>query len=336
LSSPPALSSVAIKRAAEAVGFTLVGLAPAEPLDPAPLRRWLASGYAAQLAMGADINRRLDPTAVLPGARTVLVLGIPYGSPASRAAPSAIADYARGRDYHYTHRDRMRLLRHRLMALAPGLHSYACVDAGAAMEKAWAERAGLGFIGKNGLVINRSFGSRFTLSLMVINCPVDSYDEPHPRLCGPCQSCQAVCPTAALPLPGVVDARRCLAYHTVENHGHIPSAIAARLGPRVFGCDACQAVCPFNSVLPAGDPRQAPRPLGLMDALAIAALTPAEFAVLVAGTPMRRMGYHGLRRNACLSLGSTRAPGARAVVERLALDPSPLVSEAARWSLPRL
>ena len=291
--------------------------------------------------MSQRLRERLDPSAVVPGAKTVLVLAIPYGDGEPQCGPGSqavIARYARGRDYHYAHRDRMRLLRGHLRRLAPSLRSYSCVDAGAAMEKAWAERAGVGFIGKNGVVINPRLGSWFTLSLMVLDCAVDAYDSPHPRLCGTCDRCLSACPTGAFPSPGVVDARRCLSYHTVENHAQIPDEIAARLGARVFGCDACQAICPFNAEgVPPGDPRQAARPLGTMDAAAIAALAEASFAELASGTPMRRIGYHGLRRNACLSLGATREVKARPLLERLARDDSSaLVRDAAGWALTRL
>ena len=328
-----------VRASARACGFALVGLAPAEPLDPAPLVYWLDRGYCADLAsMRKRIQERLNPAAVVPAAQTVIVLGIPYGPGESSAQHGqVIARYARGRDYHYAHRDRMRALRSRLLALDPSLRSYACVDAGAAMEKAWAERAGLGFIGKNGVVISRSHGSWFTLSLMVIDRPVDSYDQPHPRLCGTCEKCLAACPTRAFPSPGVVDARRCLSYHTVENTAEIPDEIRANLGRQVFGCDLCQEVCPFNQGdLPLGDPRQAARPLGHMTANEIARLTRAEYDQLASGTPMRRIGYNGLRRSACLSLGTTSECGSIDLLERLTSDASPLVSEAAKWALLRI
>ena len=326
-----------VRAAAHACGFALVGLAHAEALDPQPLLDWLAQGYAAELsAMRRRTAERLDPGAVMPGARTVLVLGIPYGKGEALAAPT-IARYARGRDYHYAHRDRMRALRGCLCAIDPSLRTYACVDAGAAMEKAWAERAGLGFIGKNGLAISRGHGSWFTLSLMVLDRAVDAYDRPHPRLCGDCEKCLAACPTFAFPSPGVVDARRCLSYHTVENHGEIPAEVSGHLGRQVFGCDLCQEVCPFNQGdLPGGDPRQAPRPLGHMGAAEIAALSEEQFAQLASGTPMRRIGYHGLRRNACLSLGATRTRDCRELLNRLANDASPLVAEAASWALQQI
>jgi len=322
-----------VRAAAHECGFALVGLARAEPLDPKPLEDWLAQGYAADLsAMRRRLHERLDPRAVVPGAETVLVLGIPYGQGGPEAA--AIARYARGRDYHYAHRDRMRRLRACLRQLDPSLRSYACVDSGAAMEKAWAERAGLGFIGKHGVVVSRSWGSWFTLSLMVLDRAATAYDSPHPRLCGDCHKCLDACPTGAFPSPGVVDARRCLSYHTVENHGEIPAEVRTCLGPRVFGCDACQEVCPFNqSDLRPGDLRQAPRAMGHMPAAAIAALSVEQFDALSAGSAVRRIRYHGLRRNACLALGATRERESRALIESLTNDPEPRVAEAARWAL---
>jgi epoxyqueuosine reductase len=245
-----------------------------------------------------------------------------------------IARYARGRDYHLAHRDRMRALRRRLLVLDPTVNTYACVDAGVAMEKAWAERAGLGWIGKHGVLVSRQHGSWFTLSVMVIDRSLDRYDQPHPRLCGDCDLCLHACPTSAFPLPGVLDARLCLSYQTVENHASIPVALRPALAGRAFGCDACQEVCPYNhDKLPPGDPRQAPRPLGLMSATEIATLGHDEFAGLAAGTPMARAGYHGLRRNAALALASDASPGAHAALAQLSRDASPLVSEAAQWAL---
>ena len=147
-----------MRAAARDARFTLVGLARAEALDPQPLESWLASGYAADMTwMARRQHERLDPTAVLDGARTVIALAIPYHRPADETG--AIARYARGRDYHYAHRDRMKDLRKRMLALDPTLETYAAVDTGVAMEKVWAERAGLGWIGKNGLLINRELGS---------------------------------------------------------------------------------------------------------------------------------------------------------------------------------
>jgi epoxyqueuosine reductase len=332
----PLLSGDDVRAAARACGFPLVGLARAEPLDPAPLQRWLAAGYAAEMSwMERNVAERLDPTRVLPGTRTVLALAIPYHRAAAERSP--VARYARGRDYHYAHRDRMKALRKRLLELDGTIETYACVDTGLAMEKAWAERAGLGWIGKNGCLISVELGSWITLSVMFLDRAVDRYDQPHPNLCGDCTACLDGCPTAAFPSPGVVDARRCLSYQTIENQGPVPEDIRPRFVGRVFGCDICQEVCPFNrKALPEGDARFAPRPLGTMSAEEIAALSPADFDRLSAGMALARAQYDGLRRNAVLALGAGRRQGARELLEKLTADPSDLVAEAARWSLARL
>jgi epoxyqueuosine reductase len=334
----PVLSADAVIAAARACRFTLVGVAPAAPLDPSPFLHWLAAGYGTGLAaMHRRVTERLDPCAVVPGARTVIALGIPYSSEEEMAAQSerpVIARYARGRDYHLAHRDRMRALRCRLLDMDSTVNTYACVDAGVAMEKAWAERAGLGWIGKHGVLVSRQHGSWFTLSVMVINRSLDRYDHPHSRLCGDCDLCLRACPTGAFPSPGVVDARLCLSYQTVENHDAIPIPLRAALAGRVFGCDACQEACPYNHrELPPGDPRQAARPLGLMSATDIANLGCDEFARLAAGTPMARAGYNGLRRNAALALASDGRPNARAALRKLASDTNSIVGEAAQWAL---
>jgi epoxyqueuosine reductase len=332
MDAAPVLPAAAVKAAARSSGFPLVGLARAQALDAGPLQRWLAEGHAADMTWMADRQEeRLDPGRVLAGARTVVALAIPYGRTSDR---SAVAHYARGRDYHYAHRDRMKALRKRLLDHDPTLETYACVDTGVAMEKPWAERAGLGWIGKNGCLITSSHGSWITLSVMFLDREVDAYDERHPNLCGDCTRCLTGCPTSAIPRPGVVDARRCISYQTIENQGLIPLPLRQRLRGHLFGCDVCQEVCPFNRVdLPPGDPRFAPRPIGLMREEEIAALSPEEFERLSAGSALARAKYDGLRRNAILSLGPARAHKARALLERLCQDPSPIVRDAARWAL---
>lgn len=330
----PVLSAEAVRAAATATRFSLVGLAPVEPIDPGPLSRWLGAGHAADMDwMRRRVEDRLDPGRVLPGARTVIALGIPYRRPT--AERSRVASYARGRDYHYAHRDRMRALRKRLLALDPTLETYACVDTGVAMEKVWAERAGLGFIGKNGLLISLEFGSWVTLSVMFLDRAVDRYDVPQPNLCGDCTRCLRACPTRAFPEPGVVDSRRCVAYQSIENRGsEVPTPLRRGFVGRVFGCDVCQEVCPFNrGDIPVGDRRFEPRPLALMTPVELASLGKEEFGRLAAGMAVVRVQYDGLRRNALLALGAARDRSARPIVENLCRDPSALVSEAAAWAL---
>jgi len=332
----PLLSAEAVRAAGRAAQFTLVGLAPAAPLDPAPLERWLAAGYAADMTwMARRQPERLDPGAVLPGARTVIALAIAYHRPGDE--PAAVARYARGRDYHYAHRDRMRALRKRLLALDPTLETYASVDTGVAMEKPWAERAGLGWIGKNGCLINPKLGSWLTLSVMFVDRAVDVYDAPHGRRCGDCTLCLDACPTGAFAAPGVVDARRCVAYQSIENRGPVPAELRAGFAGRIFGCDVCQEVCPWNHREgPPGDARFSPRPLSALSPAEVAGLAPEDFERLASGMALARVRYDGLRRNALYAIGTARDRGARAVVERLLDDPAPVIKEAAAWAKERL
>jgi epoxyqueuosine reductase len=341
--SAAALEAAGVRAAALASGFALVGLARAEALDPGPLEAWLAAGHAADMAfMARRLDERLDPRRVLPGARTVIALAIGYHRAEDRpgdrqGARSPVARYARGRDYHYAHRDRMKALRKRLLALAPEVETYACVDTGVAMEKVWAARAGLGWIGKNGCLINPRLGSWLTLSVMFMNRAVDAYDEPHDDLCGACTRCLGACPTKAFPAPGVVDARKCLAYQSIENRGVVPEALRRGFRGRVFGCDVCQEVCPFNrGALPEGDARFAPRPLAELTPAALAALAPAELARLAAGMALARAHPDGLRRNALYAIGAARDAQGRAAAEALATDENPTIRDAATWALGRL
>jgi epoxyqueuosine reductase len=336
MSAAPVLSAEAVRAAGRAAQFTLVGLAPATPLDPAPLESWLSAGYAADMTWMAERQpERLDPGAVLPGARTVIALAIAYHRPPAERA--AVARYARGRDYHYAHRDRMRALRKRLLALDPTLETYASVDTGVVMEKVWAERAGLGWIGKNGCLINPRLGSWLTLSVMFVDRAVDAYDAPHERRCGDCALCLPACPTGAFAAPGVVDARRCIAYQSIENRGAVPEEMRVGFAGRIFGCDVCQEVCPWNHrQVPEGDARFAPRPLSELSPAEVAALGREDFERLSAGMALARARYDGLRRNALYAIGVARDRGGRAIVERLLDDPAPVIKEAAAWAKQRL
>jgi len=330
------IESARVRAAARAARFTLVGFAKPDPIDPTPLRTWLDAGHAADMDwMHRRVEDRLDPERVLPGVRTVVALGIAYRRPASER--SRLASYARGRDYHYAHRDRMRALRKALLELDPTMDTYACVDTGMAMEKVWAERAGLGWIGKNGLLINRELGSWLTLSVMFLDRAVDVYDQPHENLCGACERCLKGCPTGAFPSPGVVDARLCLSYQSIENKGTVPEKLRRGFVGRVFGCDICQDVCPWNAPgIPVGDRRFEPRALSALSPVEMAALTEPEFKALSAGMAVARAQYDGFRRNALLAVGAQRDPAGVEVTRQLCEDPSPVVADAARWALARL
>jgi len=334
------LPSAELRALASGAGFDLCGFARADPIPADHLVSWLEAGMDADMDwMRERVAERLDVHRLLPGARTVVSFACNYfhPDPPEAQGPPPVARYARGRDYHYAHRDRMKRLRERLLQLDPAIETYACVDTGLAMEKAWAERAGLGFIGKNGLLINRELGSWLTLSVMFLDREVDAYDHPQPNLCGDCTRCLGACPTQAFPAPGVVDSRRCVAYLSIEHQGSVPEPLRRGFAGRVFGCEVCQEVCPFNRAdLPVGDARFAPRPLSALSAAELAGLSEEEFQRLAAGTAVARARYDGLRRNALLSLGAARDRAARALVEKLCADPSALVAEAARWALDRI
>ena len=325
-----------IKLKARALGFDLCGIAPARPLDPAPLDKWLSRGWDADLAYVRERRaERLDPGRVLAGARSVVVVAASY-APALPEAPAeglVVARYARGRDYHNVVLKPVR----KLAAWMRGELSarvYAEVDAGAVMEKAWAQQAGLGWIGKNGCLIHERLGSWLLLGALVTDLELEA-DAPHPDRCGDCSACIPACPTDAIPEPRYVDSRRCLAYHTIEHRGPIPEELAARAGGRVFGCDACQDACPWNRKAPQGtlvQLRARPEQTALrLDE--VLALTPARARARFEGTPLLRAGRDGLVRSALAV--SPPSPELLRAAERLRDDPAEGVRTEARRALLR-
>lgn len=330
------LLAARVKALAAEVGLSACGLARAERLPEAPLRRFLDQGYCADMGwMRERFEERLDPRRLWPGARTVIAVASCYARRDTEPAP-VLARYAHGRDYHKTMKKRLIALIRRLEAEHPGLGAKPCVDTSAVLEKAWAERAGLGWIGKNGCLITRGHGSWVVLGVLIVDREADAYDAPHDELCGGCRRCLDGCPTGAIVAPGVVDARRCLSYQTIENRGAVPEALAPGFG-QVFGCDACQDVCPWNEAGHAcEDAAFAPRALAALDAVALAELGPERFAELTQGTAVARARYDGLRRNALLALGAARDPRLRGPAGRLLADPSPAVRAAAAWALAQL
>jgi epoxyqueuosine reductase len=319
---------------ARSCGFALSGLARAEPLDPAPLARWLEAGMAASMAwMRQRASARLDPSALLPGARTVLALGACLLT-SEHAAASPIALYAQGRDYHATLRDRLKALRRRMAERWPDVGFYGEVDTGPVMEKAWAARAGLGWIGKNGMLVTREHGSHVLLAVAYLSGEVDAVAAPHPERCGTCERCHAACPTGAITSPGVVDARRCLAHQTIEDRGPYAPELRPRASGWAFGCDGCQRVCPWNRPGHAcGDARFTPRPVASLSLLELASLSPEQHLLLTRGTAVARVGYDGLRRSALVALGAARDPSLVPAARGLADAPSGPLREAARWAL---
>ncbi len=321
-----------VKARARELGFDLCGIAAARPLAPERLDRWLAEGWDAGLSWVRSRRAdRLDPSRLVPGARSVIAVAASYapapGDPEPAEGELAIARYARGRDYHNVMLKPVRRLAAWLRER--GARVYAEVDAGAVMEKAWAQEAGLGWIGKNGCLIHERLGSWLLLGALVTDVALEA-DAPHPDRCGECTLCIPACPTDAIREPRYVDAGRCIAYHTIEHRGAIPREIAARAGARLFGCDACQDVCPWNRRAAPARLVQLRARTASLPAAEVLALTAEEARRRFEGTPLMRAGRDGLVRSA-LAIGEVSQEEAA----RLSLDAAPGVREQARRRLQR-
>jgi len=248
--STPTLLSQTIRTLASSLGFDAVGFARAERLDGEAerLRGWLDAGYHADMGwMEGHFDKRVDPTLLEEGTRSVVVVLFCYKPEVVQPANAPqIAKYAYGNDYHEVVKDKLWELLSRIKEVMPQANGRPFVDSAPVMERAWAERAGLGWIGKHSLLINRELGSMFFIGTLLLNLELD-YATPVKPSCGACTRCIDACPTRAIVMPKVVNARRCISYQTIENRGEIPPELQPLMGNRVFGCDTCQDVCPWNA-----------------------------------------------------------------------------------------
>ncbi len=336
------------------LGFERVGFAPAAPTARgAFLREWLARGYAGEMEyLARRVEERIDPRRAMPGARTLIAVALRYPQPpsgdAARARDVGIARYAGGDDYHDVLREKLRAFESGIEALAArpiALRSY--VDTGPVLERAVAARAGLGWIGKHTLLIDRALGSYFFLGVVITDLalPPDAEETDH---CGTCRACLDACPTGAFPEPYVLDATRCLSYTTIELRSSIPEPLRAPQGEWVFGCDLCQEACPWNARA-----RRSPEPASGASAELTArfaarpALEAATLTWLLAldeeswraatrRTALRRTKWRGLLRNALVAAGNRGDAGLRAAVARHAEGADALLAEHARWALARI
>lgn len=329
-----------MKEAAHAAGFHKVGIARAEPLDPGPLDRMLALGGEADMAwLRTQRAERLDPRQLMPEVRSVVALAVAHSGEAAPVPDghAEVARYARGRDYHTVLKRKLKALVAGLRERDPGLCALASVDVGPVMEKVWAERAGIGWIGKNGCLITTDLGSWVLLATVLLDRDL-APDPRHPERCGDCVACMPACPTGAIPEPGLVDARLCLSFQTIERRGAVPEGVADRLGRWGFGCDDCQTSCPWNrGAGGTSDPELLPGRHPSLDLLSLLRLTPDEYRARFYGTAIARAGHAGLVRNAALA---SPAAGDDARLEpelrRLLGSELPGVAEAAGWALGRI
>ncbi len=345
-----AFSAARLKAHAQQLGFAMLGVTPALPsprLDA--YLRWIAAGYhgtMAYMARADRVARRRDLTVILPGARSLIVVGLAYHTlnvpleVLTDPTRGRIAAYAWGLDYHTVLGARLEELAAWLRAESGGMAYRVYVDTGAILERSHAQQAGLGFIGKNTVLIDPKRGSYFLLGEIVTDLAFDRYDAPHREtLCGTCERCRRACPTDAFPQPYVLDARRCISYLTIEFKGYVPHPLRPLLGNWIMGCDVCMEVCPFTrfakptpeaAFQPPDLERAAPRLARLLS------LSAAEFAEFFAGSPVLRLKHERLLRNACLAAGNsgeaTLLPALQALIE----SESPLVRASAAWAVARL
>jgi len=330
--------AAAIKEKARALGFDLCGIARAGQLDPARFDRWLDRGWDGPAISYVRERRaeRLDPSLLLPGARTVVAVAASYAPdlPDERSCGELrVARYAQGRDYHNVVLKPVRKLAAWIRAELDG-RVYAEVDTGAVLEKEWAQRAGIGWIGKNGCLIHPQLGSWLLLGALVTDLDLAT-DAPHPDRCGDCTACIPACPTEAIVEPRYVEAQRCLAYHTIEHRGPIPEELARKAEGRVFGCDACQEACPWNRRAPAGKlvslrARPEQSALSLVETLR---LTADQAKARFTGTPLLRAGRDGLVRSALAVARRPLEVQARELARALLDDPAEGVRAEARRAL---
>ncbi len=335
----------AIRERAGALGFDAVGFAaPDLPRDrQTAYRRYIAEGRHGDMSwLARDPERRQSPPGLWPEVRSIIVLGINYGpdddplGTLPRRERATISVYARHRDYH-------EVIKGRLKQLAGWLHARfgaqvkVFVDTAPVLEKPLAEQAGIGWQGKHSNLVSRRFGSWLFLGEIFTDLRLEP-DPAETDHCGSCRACLEVCPTAAFPAPYQLDARRCISYLTIEHQGHIPREFREPIGNRIYGCDDCLAVCPWNKFartasetkLQARDDLRAPRLAELVQ------LDDAGFRRRFAGSPIKRTGRDRFVRNVLIAIGNSGDPGLAELVEERLTDPSPLVRAMAVWALRRL
>jgi epoxyqueuosine reductase len=375
----PLADTVWIVEQAKSLGFDLCGVVRAEKfpeLDRTP--DWLARGYAGEMKYLAD-PRRGDPQTAMPGIRSVIVGLLNYNTErllSTELAPAIevgkptgwISRYAWGDDYHDVLRERLDALGETMRErFTVPFHARAYVDTGPVQERVLAKYAGLGWLGKNTLLLNQMLGSFFFLGVILTSLDLEptlgSSELPPPDLCGSCRRCLDACPTQAFVEPYVMDARKCISYLTIELRGAIPEEFREAMGSHVFGCDICQDVCPWNrrapiSTVPQFQPRIFPpatenrgdeslspqeESLYLPRLEWLLGLAEADFRKLFRGSPVKRTKWRGLLRNACMAIGNSGLrPGMTAhrriseILERFATFEDQVLAESARWALSRI
>jgi epoxyqueuosine reductase len=368
---------------ANRLGFDLCGVARAEKFPELErMKEWLDRGHAGEMGYLAD-PRRTNPQSVLPGLRSVIVCALNYNSPSAHSVDALqsaecgahgwISRYAWGQDYHEVLQQKLKSLAGSLSdRFAAPFEARVYADTGPLHERVFAKHAGLGWLGKNTLLLNSRLGSWFFLGVILTTLDIpptlDETEMPPPDLCGSCTKCLDACPTGALVEPYVMDSRLCISYLTIELRGSIPENLREPMGRHVFGCDICQDVCPWNRRAPvtlAGEfqprafPSASPEQHGQLPSAGgdgaeveslfsprlewLAAMNEEQFRAAFRGSALKRTKWRGLVRNACIALGnSPPARGSRehericALLRRLSASSESPIAESAQWALSRI
>lgn len=344
----PALKQ-AIRDEARRLGFTLAGVTtPEPPPHLSVFAHWLAQGrhgemaYLAGQAAGA---RRSDPRLILPECRSILVLAIPYSDPKqARPAPQGsphgrVAAYAWGDDYHLVLPERLKALVRFIEAeLGRSIPHRWYTDTGPLLERELAQRAGLGWIGKNTCLINPRAGSYFLLAEILLGIDLEPDPPFETDQCGTCTRCLDACPTQCILPDRTIDARRCISYLTIELKDDIRPELRSKMGEWVFGCDVCQEVCPWNRFAgPQGDPAFSPRPESVLPVLSREMrLTPQEFNAKFRRSPVKRAKRRGYLRNVAVALGNRGEAGAIPTLAQAVTEDEPMVARHAAWALDQI
>ena len=346
------LSSKNVKMSAYAMGFDLVSVSSAEPLEEDRKRyvEWKEKGYAGDLKyMVREAPRRWAPQDLLPGAKSVVTFAVNFFSGAKRVGPKRgfgrVARYDWGKHYNLVIKERLQAWAKTLAGILGGpVNSNILVDSGPLLERAFAGSSGMGFVGKNTLLISRKLGSFLFLSEVLTDVEIEPdrvTDGKSGDACGPCTECIADCPTGALVAPRQLDARKCISYWTIENRGGIPEEMRPQIGDWIFGCDICQEVCPYNGI-----PREtrwkdflpeagAGPYLSLVEVLRLK--SEDDFKKRFQGTPVLRAKRSGLVRNACVVAANQKLEEAVPSLRELSQsDPDPVVASHASWALKQI
>ena len=332
-----------VKALASGLGFSPIGVTTADPPDHWSFYQdWVQKGYAGEMGyLARNLDRRADPGAIVPGARSILCLGLNYQPQAEERVPARggrISSYARGDDYHDVIKERLLDLLGRIQSLAPGTEGRAYVDTGPVLEREYAARAGLGWYGKHTNLIGKRTGSWFFLGELILTLDLEP-DPPATDHCGTCTRCIDACPTDAILEPYVLDSNRCISYLTIELKGPIPNDLREGVGDWVYGCDVCQDVCPWNvrHARPTGEPAFQSRPgFERPDLHDLLSLDQEAFSRRFRKSPIKRTKRRGLQRNAAVALGNVGNPSDVPALVVALDDDEPLIRQHVAWALGRI